>query len=152
MKVYRLARKKYKMELSGKGAALSGNRWNSKGTELVYCADSRALAATEVLVHLSIATMPSDFVMLEINVPATIEIKSLPKSKLPIGWSDFPHNVETQFLGDDFAYTRETCALKVPSAAIPGDFNLLINPRHPQFSKIKIVSQEDFPFDMRLVR
>ena len=152
MKVYRLARKKYAIELSGKGAAKSGNRWNSKGTELVYCADSRALAATEVLVHLSIATMPDDFVMLEINIPTSITIKSLPKSKLPVGWSEFPHTIDTQFIGDDFTFAREHCILKVSSAVIPGDFNLLLNPRHPQFKKIKIVSQEDFPFDMRLVR
>lgn len=58
MKVYRLARRKYKIELSGKGAAKSGNRWNSKGTEVIYCADSRALAVAEVVVHLSLATLP----------------------------------------------------------------------------------------------
>jgi hypothetical protein len=33
---------------------------------------------------------------------------------------------------------------------VPGDFNFLINPHHPDFSAIRIIGQEDFPFDPRL--
>lgn len=53
---YRLARKKYPVELSGRGAALRGARWNSPGTEIIYTARNRALAMAEVAVHLTIAT------------------------------------------------------------------------------------------------
>ena len=69
MEVFRLARKKYPIVLSGKGASISGARWNSKGTEIIYCAQNRALAMAEVLVHLSLATLPNDFVMLTIDIP-----------------------------------------------------------------------------------
>lgn len=71
MRVFRLMREKYGIELSGKGAALSGNRWNSKGTELIYCADSRALAMAEVAVHLPLSILPRDYVMFEIDIPVT---------------------------------------------------------------------------------
>jgi RES domain-containing protein len=150
MRVFRLVRKKYGIELSGKGAALSGNRWNSKGTELIYCADSRALAMAEVAVHLSLSILPKDYVMVEIEIPSTISIATLAKDDLPANWSSFPHVLDTQQIGDAFVANRKDCILKVPSAVVPGDFNFLINPHHPDFSAIRIVGQEDFPFDSRL--
>lgn len=152
MQVFRLIRKKYGIELSGKGAALSGNRWNSKGTELIYCADSRALAMAEVSVHLSLSILPKDYVMVEIDIPSNISIANLSKEDLPNNWSSFPHFLNTQQIGDAFVVERKNCVLKVPYAVVPGDFNFLINPYHPDFSAIRIVAQEDFPFDSRLFR
>lgn len=151
MKVYRLARKKYKIELSGRGAALSGNRWNSKGTEIIYCAESRALAVAEIVVHLSLATMPKDFVMLEINIPSTVLTTTLRKTKLSVGWDSFPHTLHTQLVGDEFVRAGKYGVIKVPSAVVQGDFNYLINPSHPDFSKIRIITQSDFPLDQRLL-
>ncbi|MDO8966504.1 MAG: RES family NAD+ phosphorylase [Algoriphagus sp.] len=150
MRVFRLIRKKYGIELSGKGAALSGNRWNSKGTELIYCADSRALAMAEVAVHLSLSILPKDYVMVEIEIPNSVSISSLKTDDLPQGWNSFPHLLDTQKIGDDFVAERKSCVLKVPSAVVPGDFNFLINSNHLDFSAIKIVGYKDFPFDQRL--
>ncbi len=150
MRVFRLIRKKYGIELSGKGAAISGNRWNSKGTELIYCADSRALAMAEVAVHLSLSILPKDYMMVEIDIPISVSTASLAIDNLPQRWNSFPHLLDTQKIGDDFVSARKNCVLKVPSAVVPGDFNFLINPHHPDFTAIKIVGQEDFPFDSRL--
>jgi RES domain-containing protein len=152
MKIFRLARKKYPIELSGKGAALSGNRWNSKGTEIIYLSESRALAMAEVAVHLSLATLPGDFVMLEIEVPIEVSQKTLSLLDLPLGWNNFPHLISTQRIGDEFVQLGKTCLLKIPSAVVPGDFNFLINSKHSDFIKIHIVKQEDFPFDQRLFK
>jgi len=150
MQVYRLSRKKYAIELSGVGASKSGNRWNSKGTEIIYCADSRALAMAEVSVHISLATLPKDFVMLEINIPSTVAIQVLRKNELSEDWSVFPHTHKTQKIGDEFVYSKKGCVLKVPSAVVKGDFNYLINPHHKDFKKIKISNSYKFPFDNRL--
>ncbi|MGM0943958.1 MAG: RES family NAD+ phosphorylase [Bacteroidota bacterium] len=152
MRVFRLMRKKYGIALSGKGAALSGNRWNSKGTEIIYSADSRALAMAEVAVHLSLSILPKDYAMVEIDIPDSISIASLSVEKLPENWNGFPHLLDTQLVGDDFVSEQKSCVLKVPSAVVPGDFNFLINLFHPEFSQIQIVDQEDFPFDRRLFR
>ncbi len=150
MQVYRLSRKKYASELSGIGTLKFGNRWNSKGTEIIYCANSRALAMAEVSVHLSLITLPKDFVMLEINIPKSITIEILDKKNLPENWNDFPHTYKTQKLGDIFIYSNENCILKVPSAVVKGDYNYLINPHHRDFKKIKILNFYKFPFDRRL--
>jgi len=152
MEVFRLVRKKYRIELCGKGAAISGARWNSKGIEMIYCAQNRALAMAEVLVHLTFATLPSDFVMLTISIPDEVLIVVLNPKKLNIDWNVFPSTFETPILGDDFIKKNEACVLKVPSAVVKGDFNYLINPSHPDFSKIKIVEQANFPFDKRIFK
>lgn len=152
MRIFRLARKKYPIELSGKGAAMSGNRWNSKGTEIIYCAESRALAMAEVVVHLSLATLPDDFLMLEIDVPDAVSVSDLRKDQLPVGWNSFPHLVDTQKIGDTFVLERESALLKIPSAVVPGDVNYLINPKHADFSRIRIVDQVEFPFDPRMFK
>lgn len=152
MEVFRLTRKKYPVGLSGKGASISGARWNSKGTEVIYTAQNRALAMAEVLVHLSLATLPSDFVMLTIDIPDDVFVEVLNIGKLSMDWNIFPCTFETPLLGDDFIRRNEACVLKVPSAVVKGDFNFLINPYHADFDKIKITEQVDFPFDKRIFK
>jgi RES domain-containing protein len=152
MNGFRLARKKYPIELSGKGASIAGGRWNSKGTEVVYCAESRALAMAEVVVHLSLANLPSDFVMLQIDIPNDVSMEKLEVADLEPNWNIFPFDFSTQLLGDDFVRRNTACVLKVPSAVVKGDCNFLINPYHPDFKKIKIVEQSDFPFDKRIFK
>lgn len=152
MKVFRLIRRKYSIDFSGKGAAKSGNRWNSKGVEIIYCAESRALAMAEVAVHLTIATLPGDYLMAEIDIPGSISMKSVKEKDLPEDWNTFPHSISTQRMGDDFIYSKEVCILKVPSAVVKGDFNYLINPNHPDFKKIKVDNNYVFPFDRRMFK
>ncbi len=152
MKVFRLVRKKYKVELSGVGASLVGARWNSKGTEIIYCAESRALAMAEIAVHLSISNFPDDFVMLTIEIPEQIVINSVNIETLSNNWNTFPNSNETPTIGDDFVKKNIFCVLKVPSAIVKSDYNFLINPYHSDFKKIRIINQEDFPFDKRIFK
>jgi RES domain-containing protein len=150
VEVFRLARKKYPIELSGKGAAMFGARWNFKGTEVIYTAQSRALAMAEVLVHLSLANLPKDFVMLTIDIPDTISMEVFDEKKFQKDWNVFPHSFSTQVIGDEFIKRNEFCVAKVPSVVVKGDFNFLINPNHKDFKSIKISDQTDFPFDKRI--
>jgi RES domain-containing protein len=149
MPAFRLVRKKYANPLSGEGAARSGNRWNSKGTALIYCADSRALAMAEVAVHLSLGLLPKDYEMVELEISGDVSLRLLAPANLPVGWNSFPHLLQTQRIGDEFVAATESCVLKVPSAVVPGDFNYLLNPAHPDFDRIQIKSRVDFPFDSR---
>lgn len=75
MRVYRLARQKYVDDLSGTGAALFGYRWNSKGVKMVYTAQSRALAMAEVAVHLSLISLPEDYMMITLELPDRISVR-----------------------------------------------------------------------------
>lgn len=150
MLVFRLTRNKYAKALNGKGAARSNNRWNSKGTEIIYTSESRALALAEVAVHLSVAAIPSDFVMLEIEIPDNLTIETVRIDSLQEDWDLFPNTSDTQLIGDRFIEHGKLLILKVPSAVVPGDFNFLINPNHKDFKKIKVKTVIDFRIDQRL--
>jgi RES domain-containing protein len=150
MEVYRLARQKYAHELSGKGAAIKGARWNSPGTELIYTAGNRSLAMAEVAVHLSLGTLPDDYFMLTIYVPDNLSMDTILLKDLSENWNQHPPVSRTQNYGDEFIAQGEFCLLKVPSAVTKGDFNYLINPYHREFSRIQVVEREHFPFDLRI--
>lgn len=150
MKVYRLARAPYANSLSGKGAAIKGARWNSIGVEMIYTASNRSLAMAEVAVHLTAATVPDDYMMVALSIPDELEVDEISGSLLSEGWNAFPYTTSTQTIGDDFIRTNKTALLKVPSAVVQGDFNLLLNPYHPDFKKIAIEQIEKFPFDSRI--
>lgn len=152
MEAFRLAREKYAATLSGKGAALKGARWNSVGAEMIYTASNRSLAMAEVSVHLTLATLPDDYLMLTIYLPDDISLKKLTEKDLPIDWNYFPHPVSTQKIGDKFIADNQHCVLQIPSAVTKGDYNLLINPYHAEFPKIKIIAAEKFPFDKRIFK
>lgn len=150
MEVFRLTRQKYSTSLSGKGAALSGNRWNSRGVEMIYTAQSRALAMAEVLVHIPLHQLPKDFMMMCIDIPKHLAIKTLKAQDLPKSWNALPHHINSQKVGDRFILKKQHIALKVPSTVVYGDYNYLINPYHPDFKSISIKSVDEFPIDQRL--
>ncbi len=152
MEAYRLSKEIYASILSGKGSAIKGARWNSIGVEIIYTAINRSLAMAEVAVHFSLATLPNDYMMVTINIPDKISIKKLETKDLPNDWNSFPHPSTTQAIGDRFIADNKFCVLQIPSAVTQGDYNLLINPRHPEFKKIKIIKIESFPFDKRIFR
>ena len=150
MVVYRLVREKYGSSLSGKGAAVRGARWNSAGVELIYTAANRSLAMAEVAVHLTLATLPGDYLMMSIWIPDDLGIAEIPVDELPPNWNVFPHPLSTQRIGDRFVAQAEHALLRIPSVVTLGDFNYLINPKHPQFLKLNVESLVRFPFDRRL--
>ena len=152
MEVFRLAREKYAIPLSGKGDALKGARWNSTGIELIYTANNRSLAMAEVAVHLTLATLPEDYVIITIKIPDNLVLKKVSVSQLPKNWKDFPHPSSTQSLGDNFVNENKYLAMMIPSVITKGDFNILINPKHKDFKKIKVTKIEPFPFDKRIFK
>jgi len=150
MEVFRLSREKYATPLSGKGSAIKGARWNSIGIELIYTANNRSLAMAEVAVHFTLATLPGDYMMMTITIPDNIITKQIQEADLPTDWKEFPHPGSTQKVGDDFVAENKYCVLMVPSVVTQGDFNVLINPNHKDFSRIRITKIEKFPFDKRI--
>ncbi|BDD11898.1 hypothetical protein FUAX_43300 (plasmid) [Fulvitalea axinellae] len=149
MRVFRLSRERYKDELSGYGASLNGQRWNSKGTEVVYTAQTRALANSEVAVHLALGILPKDYFMVEIDIPDSLRVLHLPVEELPTGWDSLPAQPASQVVGDRLVSENVYPVLRVPSVVVRGEFNFILNPRHADFGEIKIVETEPFPFDPR---
>lgn len=136
MKVLRLARKKYANTLSGMSVAIKGARWNSPGIQMIYTAENRSLAMAEAAVHLTVATLPDDYLMLTIIVPDQLERSTISEALLPGDWNRFPYSAATQAIGDTFILENKYCLLRVPSVVTRGDFNILINPHHIDFNQI----------------
>ncbi len=147
MLVYRLTKAKYKDSLSGKGAAIMGGRWNSPGVEIIYAASNRALAMSEVAVHVTFEMMPDNYWMMEIELPDANHDKV---TDLPDKWNAFPYAEATRVVGDRFVLEQKALAIKVPSAVVQGEWNILINPNHKKFNQVKIVKVEPFSLDRRL--
>lgn len=150
MKTYRLTKAQYQDDLTGKGAELSGGRWNSKGTPIIYMASSIALSTAEIVVHVPLGIIPKNYVCTTFEVPNEMEILNLSPEALPNDWRSIPHSNSTQIIGDQFIKNAEGLILKVPSAVVPGDFNYLINPFHPDVIKLEILQKTPYNFDDRL--
>ncbi|WP_305044218.1 RES family NAD+ phosphorylase [Geoalkalibacter sp.] len=146
MQVYRIARAQFARDLSGEGAALFGGRWNPRGEPLLYCANSTALAALEVLVHIDASLGLPKLARVTIEVP-----DEWIDPRAPIFFAD-----ERQCLrhGTNWLRSGESLCLKVLSATLPpvatDSFNLLINPAHPAFAAIHLLDARAFEFDSRL--
>jgi RES domain-containing protein len=152
MNVYRIERAKYlETTLSGIGASLTrGYRWNSLRTQLVYTAESRALATLEVSVHLDLSEdLPTDRCYVEIEIPGDVTILEVSLEDLPQDWDAKPPTLITQTIGDDFVFQKEAAVLKVPSSIVPQEFNYLINPHHPEAKRIKVTNITSMNFDPR---
>ncbi len=150
MIVYRLAKKRYKDDISGKGAELAGGRWNSIGKAILYKAENRALCTAELAVHTPLGIVHKDYFLISMDIPNDMDILEISTKELPKNWKTFPHSPMTQNWGDQFVERNEYLVMKVPSAVIQGEYNYLINPNHTDFKKVKIVGMEPFTFDKRL--
>lgn len=104
----------------------------------------------EVAVHLNLATLEPDYVMLTIHLPDDISVQKLTEKELPANWDSFPYKTATQAVGDRFVSNARYCVLQLPSAVTKGDHNFLLNPHHAEFKRVKIVDIEPFPFDERI--
>ena len=52
--------------------------------------------------------------------------------------------------GDAWFDAGASVALRVPSVVVSGEFNLLLNPEHPDMSRVTIGNPTSFLFDPRL--
>ena len=151
MKVFRVVPSPRAEDLSGEGARRYGGRWNSKGVPLIYAATSASLAVLETLAHISLDVFPENLVMVTLEVPET-SVQSLDKDQLNENWASYPASSEVNEIGDAWVKEEKTLGLLVPSAILPQENNLLINPRHPQAGKVKIVDITPYRVDQRLLK
>ena len=150
--VWRLCRKSHAADsYSGEGTRLFGGRWSPVGLRVAYSSESRSLAALEVLVNARDPALlfAQPWVMISAVIPAALIERPL---RVPETWRATPYASATQTFGAEWARAERSAALRLPSTVVLGEFNYLLNPAHPDFTKIKIGPAEPFSFDMRLQR
>jgi len=149
VQVWRLCSAKYASQaFSGMGGMYAARRWNEKGHLIVYTATSRALAAIEYFVNLEPNQAPDDLVMLEARV-LDEQIEQIDLALLPSNWFELDSRA-CRAMGTEWLRSKRSLALKVPSVPVRGDWNVLLNPAHPDFSSVSITSREPFFYDERM--
>ena len=149
---WRITKEKHaKTAFSGEGARIFGGRWNSVGVSMVYCSENLSLAALETLVHIVPATLKDKFRAYRIRFDQSL-VTILTAKKLPKGWDGEPPTAASQRLGDQWIQSAPSAVLSVPSVLVPFERTLLLNPKHPDFKKIRISDAGRFVLDPRLKR
>ena len=152
MRFWRICRRRYAhAAAAGEGIRLYGGRWNSRGVRVVYASTSLALAAVETFVNLEPNLRPGDLVSIEGDIPDHLGIDRLDPDCLPGAWRETRDESLWRF-GDEWIRTGHTVALFVPSAAIRGEWNILLNPLHPAFPEVRFRNAAPFEFDVRMFR
>jgi RES domain-containing protein len=153
VRVWRLCRERYASDpLSGRGSVSAPGRWHPRGLRIVYTSATLSLAALEMLVHCDLASLPDDLVQVEIEIPATVSVETVDPMRLTPAWRTYPAPPELAAFGGDWLREGRTAVLRVPSAVVPEEWNLLIHPAHPRAARIRAVGRKPFSFDVRLTR
>ena len=79
-------------------------------------------------------------------------VEDLGPELLPSEWRVSPIPTSVQSIGDQWAVSKRSTGLRVPSVLVDGGFNILLNPLHADFSQLTIDSVTKFSFDHRLLR
>ena len=151
MKLYRISTSEYVDDLTGTGAKLYGGRWNFRGTPLLYCSENTSLAILEILVHFDGLTIPLNLELLQLELDEShihnypiVSFNRLRRSTDP----------ENQFkkAGQEWVKSDKSLALRVPSIITTNESNILINPKHRHFNKLKKIKTEKLDLDERLFK
>ena len=150
--VWRLVRQCFAADpFDGEGARRFGGRWSPPGLNVAYAAESRALAALEILANVRdprlLVLQP--WVVISAEIPG--ECIERPE-RVPTDWRSNPPTPATQAFGAAWVQSRRSLALRVPSAVVGGEFNFLLNPAHPDFPRLALGPSAPFLFDPRLAR
>jgi RES domain-containing protein len=167
---WRLCRRPH-ADLDGEGARRFGGRWNSPGRPVVYLAEHPALATLEVRVHLDLPLelLPADYVLMQVQVPDTMTnqtISNLTGSHPTGSHQTGSHQTgshqtgshqaavpaDTVSVGNAWLAEAREPVLRVPSILVPHAWNILLNPRHAEAGRTRVIAVEPFRFDPRLWR
>lgn len=151
MKGFRIVPAPRARDLSGEGARRYGGRWNSPGVPMVYTATSASLAVLETLVHMGLNVLPEDLVLVTLEVPGDL-VSTLEPDRLPEHWADYPAPAAANEIGALWVREERSVGLLVPSAILPQENNLLINPRHAGADLVEIVDILPYRVDRRLLK
>jgi RES domain-containing protein len=127
-----------KEAFSGKGGVYASARWHSAGRPVVYTAQSLSLPASAILVRLKQTNDIQPFNAYSMEIPDHLILT--PKF-LPVRWKS--RIMVSRAFGDAWLKSNNLPALRVPTVITPGEWNVLVNPLHPQFSPKWVVTGPD---------
>ena len=139
-------------DLSGTGAKITGGRWHAPGDAVIYPPEPQALACLETVVHLNAGGLPLNRYLVAITIPAAIwaAARTETPASLPVGWDADPSGRASVQFGTIWLRSNASALLRVPSVIVPDEYNVLINPQHPDARAITASKICRWLYDPRL--
>jgi len=141
-------------DLSGAGTKISGGRWNAVGDALVYTSETQALACLETVVHLNAGGLPLNRYLVSVTIPAAVwaRARTVTPGSLLVGWDADPSGRASIQFGSAWIRSGSCALLRVPSVIVPDEYNVLINPLHPDSRTIVARKIRKWLYDPRLTK
>lgn len=139
------------ISLAGDGGIRASGRWHTRGHRIVYCSESPAAALLEILVHfeIDVRNLPAKYRLLKLEGPEGLAVEHVRAADLRADWRERPDI--TRAAGDRWLQAGRSPMLRVPSAVVPETFNVLLNPAHPDATRLTVVRVSEHVLDPRLL-
>lgn len=151
MRLWRIVHRKYALDKLCAGAAQYGGRWNPIGMPALYSGTSIAICSLEKFVHVGAAPLPP-LVLVAVDIPDDVVLYDPGVAGLPVGWDAMPTSDAAQAFGGAWLARGAELALKVPSAIVHEEANVVLNPHHPDFAQVELSVIRPFTFDDRMFK
>jgi RES domain-containing protein len=153
VQAWRLTTRRYAdSAFSGIGNRKVGSRWVPEGLLAVYTSEYLSTAVLETLVHIDPSHFSDTFVCIQAEIPDHVTVDEVSLADLPKDWQSRFEDSELQEVGADWIDRGSSVILRVPSAVVPQERNIIINPQHEDFAKIVLGPAHPYVFDTRLLK
>jgi RES domain-containing protein len=104
------------------------------------------------MVHLNAGGLPLNRYLVAIGVPDDVWSAAQMESaaSLPVGWDAEPAGRTSIAFGTDWLRSARSALLVVPSAIVPEEYNVVINPLHADSARITAAKVRKWLYDARL--
>ena len=155
MRLFRITRQRERAPaFDGVGSSLYPGRWNERMRRVVYVTSRIPLGILEILVQSSGAPLVG-YVAYPVDVPDEL-LEVFDRSVLTPAWrTALEGREECRLHGERWRLSGNSVGLIVPSAVIPeaqafGDVNVVLNPAHADFARVRIERPIALNVDPRL--
>jgi len=119
---------------------------------VAYGSATLSLAALEYLVHADVGLLSAiPLVSCDMSWPDDLAVEVITAAILPRTWRNAPPIRALADLGDAWVRGGRSAILVVPSAVVPSETNVLLNPNHPDAGRIAYGTPAPFSYDPRLL-
>lgn len=125
-----------KTVFSGIGGLKTAGRWHHIGNSVIYCSESIALCTLELLANQGLSISSFDYYRYKIDIDESLIVR-FNENQLPLDWKETPASCNTRDFAKKHLFHSNKLAIAVPSVLVPEEYNLIINPQHPDYQKTK---------------
>lgn len=129
------------------GSIRSPGRWNTPASPMIYASEHYSTAMLEMLVNGS-GHLPPDQHYITITIPNGVSYEMFNPAKVPDWYLE--SQATSKPFGEAWQQGKRSLILIVPSVVARLEQNILINPEHPEFSKITCSLHHPVWWDRRL--